>query len=75
MVCPCFTFDMINDSVRIQIIQEDDNIRSLNLDETRQLINSDINGLLKHHSPFDQDEIDEKLGFDAYMATQRLIKD
>lgn len=27
----------------------------------RQLINTDINEIIKHHSPFDQDEIDEKL--------------
>ena len=61
MECPCYTFDVISDLAKIQLIQEDDNIRISKLDETRQLINSEINDLVKLHSPFDQDEIDEKL--------------
>lgn len=61
MDCPCYTFDIISDLARIQLIQEDDNLRNVKLDETRQLINSEINDIVKLHSPFDQDEIDEKL--------------
>lgn len=59
---------MITDMAKIQFIQEDDSIRNSKLDEIRYVINSDINDLLKHHSPYDQDEIDEKLGCLDYLS-------
>lgn len=59
--CPSYTFDMITDSARIQLIQEDDAARQSRLDETQSILNQEINDLVKNHSPFDQNEIDEKL--------------
>jgi hypothetical protein len=70
MECPCYSTDLVNDSAKIQTIQEDDNLRHSKLEEIRHLINIEINSLIKNHSPFDQDEIDEKL---RYMITH-LIK-
>lgn len=63
MECPCYTFDMVTDLAKMQLIEEDDNIRISKLDEIRYLLNSEISDLVKHHSPFNQDEIDENLGY------------
>lgn len=60
---PCHNFDLVNDSSKIQLIQEEDAFRSSKINEIISFINTEINDLIKNHSPSDQDEIDDKLKF------------
>lgn len=61
MNCPSYNLDVVNDSCKIQSILEDDTLRNSKLDEVKNLIENEINHLIRNHNPFDQEEIDEKL--------------
>lgn len=58
---PCFSHEPINESVKIQNIQEDDEYRLSKLNEILNFINSEISDLTRNFSPYDQEELDEKL--------------
>ena len=58
---PCHTNEMISDQAKIQAIQEDDSHRSHKLVDLIHFSNTELNDLIKNFSPFDADELDEKL--------------
>lgn len=58
---PCFSHDLINESSKIQNIQEDDEYRLSKLNEIVDFVNTEISDLIHNFSPMDQDELDEKL--------------
>lgn len=57
----CYSPDFINDSAKIQYIQEDDFFRQTKLNDLLEFVNIELNGLVKNYSPLDQDELDEKI--------------
>ncbi|CAF0855007.1 unnamed protein product [Brachionus calyciflorus] len=58
---PCFSHDIITESAKIQNIQEDDENRLTKLNELVNFLNGEITDLVRNFSPFDQEELDEKL--------------
>jgi hypothetical protein len=52
---------LINDSAKIQFIQEDDIFRQSKIGEVIDFVNTELNSLIKNYSPLDQDELDEKI--------------
>lgn len=58
---PCFSNDLVHDSAKIQLIQEDDAYRASKLNSIITFINTEVNDLVKNFSPLDQEEIDDKL--------------
>ena len=53
--------ELIHDSTRLQLVQDDDANRLTRFNEVLDFINNDIHDLVKHFSPFEQAELDEKL--------------
>lgn len=64
----CYAIDQVNDSARIQIIQEDDLHRSSKINEIINFINTEVNELIKNYTPYDQEEIDDKLRHDWFLC-------
>lgn len=58
---PCFSHEPINESAKIQNIQEDDEYRLSKLNEIIDFVNAEVSDLIRNFSPLDQDELDEKL--------------
>ena len=58
---PCYSPELINDSSKIQYIQEDDVYRQSKIGELIEFVNTELNGLIKNYSPLDQEELDEKI--------------
>jgi len=53
--------DAINDSCKIQIIQEEDAFRASKINDVVSFINNNVNDLLRNFNPTEQDELDQKL--------------
>jgi hypothetical protein len=57
----CYVHELINDQAKLQTIQEDDSVRAAKLNDLINFVNTDLNEIVKNFSPFDSEELDERI--------------